>query len=25
MGFKDYDLKITDPEFTADDIYDLMS
>lgn len=23
-GFKDYDLKITDPEFTADDVYDLM-
>jgi len=22
--FKDYDLRITDPEFTADDIYDLM-
>lgn len=22
--FKDYDLKITDPEFTADDVYDLM-
>jgi len=21
---KDYDLKITDPEFTADDVYDLM-
>lgn len=23
-GFSDYDLKITDPEFTADDVYDLM-
>ena len=23
-GFGDYDLKITDPEFTADDVYDLM-
>lgn len=22
--FTDYDLKITDPEFTADDVYDLM-
>jgi guanylate kinase len=22
--FKDYDLRITDPEFTADDVYDLM-
>ncbi len=22
--FKDYDLKITDPEFLADDVYDLM-
>jgi guanylate kinase len=22
--FKDYDLKVRDPEFTADDIYDLM-
>lgn len=22
--FKDYDLKITDPEFSADDVYDLM-
>jgi guanylate kinase len=22
--FRDYDLRITDPEFTADDIYDLM-
>jgi guanylate kinase len=22
--FRDYDLKITDPEFTADDVYDLM-
>lgn len=22
--FNDYDLKVTDPEFTADDIYDLM-
>jgi len=22
--FSDYDLKITDPEFTADDVYDLM-
>jgi guanylate kinase len=24
QDFKDYDLKITDPEFTPDDIYDLM-
>ena len=23
-GFKDYDLKITDPEFSSDDVYDLM-
>ena len=23
-SFKDYDLKITDPEFLADDVYDLM-
>ena len=23
-SFKDYDLKITDPEFGADDVYDLM-
>ena len=23
-NFKDYDLKITDPEFSADDVYDLM-
>lgn len=23
-GFNDYDLKITDPEFLADDVYDLM-
>jgi guanylate kinase len=23
-GFSFYDLKITDPEFTADDVYDLM-
>lgn len=23
-GFGDYDLKITDPDFTADDVYDLM-
>jgi hypothetical protein len=22
--FRDYDLRITDPEFTVDDIYDLM-
>lgn len=22
--FSDYDLKITDPDFTADDVYDLM-
>lgn len=22
--FTDYDLKVTDPEFTADDVYDLM-
>ena len=22
--FKDYDLRITDPEFTADDVYDLI-
>ena len=22
--YKDYDLKITDPEFSADDVYDLM-
>ena len=22
--FSDYDLKITDPEFTAEDVYDLM-
>ncbi len=22
--FRDYDLRITDPEFTADDVYDLM-
>jgi guanylate kinase len=22
--YNDYDLKITDPEFTADDVYDLM-
>jgi len=22
--FKDYDLKITDPEFSSDDVYDLM-
>lgn len=22
--FKDYDLRVTDPEFSADDIYDLM-
>jgi guanylate kinase len=24
LGFTDYDLRITDPEFTSDDIYDLM-
>src|ERR1035437_6200127 len=24
QSFNDYDLKITDPEFTADDVYDLM-
>lgn len=24
LGFTDYDLKITDPDFSADDIYDLM-
>jgi guanylate kinase len=24
LGFSDYDLKVTDHEFTADDIYDLM-
>jgi guanylate kinase len=24
-NFKDYDLKITDPEFTADEVYDLMN
>jgi len=24
-GFKDYDMRISDPEFEADDIYDLMS
>jgi guanylate kinase len=24
LGFDDYDLKVTDHEFTADDIYDLM-
>ena len=24
QNFKDYDLRITDPEFLADDIYDLM-
>lgn len=24
-NFKDYDLKITDPEFSADDVYDLMN
>lgn len=23
-GFNDYDLKVTDPEFSADDVYDLM-
>lgn len=23
-GFDDYDLKVTDPDFSADDIYDLM-
>jgi len=23
-NFKDYDLRITDPEFTADDVYDLI-
>lgn len=23
--FKDYDLKVTDPDFSADDVYDLMS
>jgi len=23
-GFSDYDLRITDPDFTADDIYELM-
>ncbi len=22
--YKDYDLKVTDPEFSADDVYDLM-
>ena len=22
--YKDYDLKITDPEFSSDDVYDLM-
>jgi guanylate kinase len=22
--FSDYDLKITDPDFTAEDVYDLM-
>ena len=24
QDFKDYDLKITDPEFTADDVYSFM-
>jgi len=24
LGFNDYDLKVTDPEFTAEDIWDLM-
>ena len=24
QNFKDYDLRITDPEFTAEDVYDLM-
>jgi guanylate kinase len=24
IDFKDYDLRVTDPEFTADDVYDLM-
>ena len=24
QDYKDYDLKITDPEFSADDVYDLM-
>lgn len=24
QGFSDYDLKVTDPEFTAQDVYDLM-
>lgn len=24
QNFKDYDLRITDPEFEADDVYDLM-
>jgi guanylate kinase len=24
QSYNDYDLKITDPEFTADDVYDLM-
>ena len=23
-NFKDYDLRITDPEFEAEDVYDLM-
>lgn len=23
-NFKDYDLRVTDPEFSADDVYDLM-
>jgi guanylate kinase len=23
-GFKDYDLRVTDPDFSADDVYDLM-
>jgi len=23
-GFGDYDLRVTDPDFTADDVYDLM-
>jgi len=25
MNLRDYDLKITDPEFTADDVYNLMA
>jgi guanylate kinase len=24
QSYNDYDLKITDPEFSSDDVYDLM-